>query len=160
MILGDGKLLLLLLLCPFDCLPFNRNLGVLLSTLAVCNGVWTQPAECNFDIRISDCLESGVDGLDKFCRSNLWTLVSISHPLLLKSQPIFVTVSSREYFSRIFFRTFSKKVSSFHQHEPVINNSNDYFYLFECFNRRESHSDPFLWSNNSDCWICLLDFVS
>ena len=159
MFLGDGKLLLLLLLCPSGCLPVNRNHGVLHNTLAIYNGVWTQSAGCNGDCRISDCLESDVDGLDKFCRSNLWTLVSISHPLLLKSQPIFVTVSSREYFSRIFFRTFSKKVSSFHQHEPVINNSKDYFNLFECFNRRESCSDPFLWSNNSGCWICLFDFV-
>ena len=39
MVLGDGKLLLLLLLCPFDCLPFDRNFGVLLSTLVVYDGV-------------------------------------------------------------------------------------------------------------------------
>ena len=85
-------MLLLLLLCPFDCHPFNRDLGVLLGTLVVYDGGGTQPVECNFDIWISDGLESGVDGLDKICRSPLWTLVSIFHPLLLKSRPIFVTV--------------------------------------------------------------------
>ena len=36
---SQHKLLLLLLLCPFDCHPFNRDLGVLLGTLVVYNGV-------------------------------------------------------------------------------------------------------------------------
>ena len=85
-------MLLLLLLCSFDCHPFNRDLSVLLGTLVVYNGGGTQPVECNFDIRISDCLESGVDGLDKFCRSPLWTLVSIFHPLLLKIPTDLATV--------------------------------------------------------------------
>ena len=85
-------MLLLLLLCSFDRSPFTRDLGELLGALAVYNEGGTQPVECNFDIWISDGLESGVDGLDKICRSPLWTLVSIFHPLLLKSRPIFVTV--------------------------------------------------------------------
>ena len=84
--------MLLLLLCSFDRSPFTRDLGELLGALAIYNEGGTQPVECNFDIRISDCLESGVNGLDKFCRSTLWTLVSIFHPLLFKSRPIFVTV--------------------------------------------------------------------
>ena len=85
-------MLLLLLLCSFDRSPFTRDLGELLGALAVYNEGGAQPVECNFDIWISDGLKSGVDGLDKICRSPLWTLVSIFHPLLLKSRPIFVTV--------------------------------------------------------------------
>ena len=85
-------LLLLLLLCPFDCHPFNRDLGVLLGTMVVYNGGGTQPVECNFDIWISDGLKSGVDGLDKICRSPVWTLVSIFHPLLLEIPTDLATV--------------------------------------------------------------------
>ena len=84
--------MLLLLLCSFDRSPFTRDLGELRSTLVIYNEGGTQLVECNFDIWISDGLKSGVDGLDKICRSPLWTLVSIFHPLLLKSRPIFVTV--------------------------------------------------------------------
>ena len=85
-------MLLLLLLCSFDRSPFTRDLGDLRGTLVIYNEGGTQLVECNFDIWISDGLKSGVDGLDKICRSPLWTLVSIFHPLLLKSRPIFVTV--------------------------------------------------------------------
>ena len=81
----------MLLLCSFDRSPFTRDLGELRSTLVIYNEGGTQLVECNFDIWISDGLKSGVDGLDKICRSPLWTLVSIFHPLPLKSQPIFVT---------------------------------------------------------------------
>ena len=81
---GNGKLLLLLLLCSFDRSPFTRDLGELRGTLVIYNEGGTQLVECNFDIWISDGLKSGVDGLDKICRSPMWTLVSIFHPLLLE----------------------------------------------------------------------------
>ena len=82
--LGNGKLLLLLLLCSFDRSPFTRDLGELRSTLVIDHEGETQLVECNFDIWISDGLKSGVDGLDKICRSPVWTLVSLFHPLLLE----------------------------------------------------------------------------
>ena len=85
-------MLLLLLLCPFDCHPFNRDLGVLLGTLVVYNEGGTQLVECDFDIWISDDLKSGVDGLDKICRSPVWTPVSIFHPLLLEIPTDLATV--------------------------------------------------------------------
>ena len=140
---GNGKLLLLLLLCSFDRSPFTRDLGELLGALAIYNEGGTQPVECNFDIWISDGLKSGVDGLDKICRSPVWTLVSIFHPLLLESRPIFEIVRPQNIFPEYFFRQFPKGQFFLH-HEPFVNNSKDYFYLFECFNRRESGSDPFL----------------
>ena len=89
--LGNGKLLLLLL-CSFDRSPFTRDLGELLGALAVHNEGGTQPVECNFDIWISDGLKSGVDGLDKICRSPVWTLVSLFHPLLLEFPTDLATV--------------------------------------------------------------------
>ena len=134
-------MLLLLLLCSFDRSPFTRDLGGLRSTLVIYNEGGTQLVECNFDIWISDGLKSGVDGLDKICRSPLWTLVSNFHPLLLKNPDRSCDRSSLEYFSRIFFFGQFPKGQFFLQHESVINNSKDYFYLFECFNRRESCSD-------------------
>ena len=106
--LGNGKLLLLLLLCSFDRSPFTRDLGELLGALAVHNEGGTQPFECNFDIWISDGLKSGVDGLDKICRSPVWTLVSIFHPLLLEIPTDLGKYSSLEYFPG-YFRTISKK---------------------------------------------------
>ena len=76
-------MLLLLLLCSFDRSPFTRDLGELRSTLVIDNVGGTQLVECNFDIWISDGLKSGVDGLDKICRSPVWTLVFLFRPLLL-----------------------------------------------------------------------------
>ena len=78
--MGNGELLL----HSLDRSPFTRDLGELLGALAIYNEGGTQPVECNFDIWISDGLESGVDGLDKICRSPLWTLFPIFRPLLLK----------------------------------------------------------------------------
>ena len=127
--LGYGKLLLLLLLCPFDCLPFNRDLVVLLGTLVVYNGIGTQPVECNFDIRISDDLQSGVDGLDKICRSPLWTLVSIFHPLLLKSRPIFVTVRPQNIFPGYFSDNFQKVSFSFNMNQLSTTAKTTFIYL-------------------------------
>ena len=85
-------MLLLLLLCSFDRSPFTRDLGELLGALAVHNEGGTQPFECNFDIWISDGLKSGVDGLDKICRSPVWTLVSLFRPLLLEIPTDLATV--------------------------------------------------------------------
>ena len=76
-------MLLLLLLCSFDRSPFTRDLGELRSTLVIYNEGGTQLVECNFDIWIFDDLKSGVDGLDKICRSPVWTLVFLFRPLLL-----------------------------------------------------------------------------
>ena len=76
-------MLLLLLLCSFDRSPFTRDLGELRSTLVIYNEGGTQLVECNFDIWISDGLKSGVDGLNKICRSPVWTLVFLFRPLLL-----------------------------------------------------------------------------
>ena len=101
-------MLLLLLLCSFDRSPFTRDLGELLGALAVYNEGGAQPVECNFDIWISDGLKSGVDGLDKICRSPVWTLVSIFHPLLLEIPTDLGKYSSLEYFPG-YFRTISKK---------------------------------------------------
>ena len=85
-------MLLLLLLCSFDRSPFTRDLGELRSTLVIDHEGETQLVECNFDIGISDDRKFDVDGLDKIRRFPLWILVSIFHPLPLKSQSIFVTV--------------------------------------------------------------------
>ena len=85
-------MLLLLLLCSFDRSPFTRDPGELLGALAVYNEGGTQSVECNFDIWISDGLKSGVDGLDKICRSPVWTLVSLFHPLLLEIPTDLATV--------------------------------------------------------------------
>ena len=90
--LGNGKLLLLLLLCSFDRSPFTRDLGELLGALAVHNEGGTQPVECNFDIWISDGLKSGVDGLDKNCRSPVWASISPFHSLPLEIPNNFATV--------------------------------------------------------------------
>ena len=76
-------MLLLLLLCSLNRSPFTRDLGGLRSTLVIYNEGGTQLVECNFDIWISDGLKSGVDGLDKICRSPVWTLVFLFRPLLL-----------------------------------------------------------------------------
>ena len=85
-------MLLLLLLCSFDRSPFTRDLGELRSTLVIYNEGGTQSFECNFDIWISDGLKSGVDGLDKICRSPVWTLVSLFRPLLLEIPTDLATV--------------------------------------------------------------------
>ena len=85
-------MLLLLLLCSFDRSPFTRDLGGLRNTLVIYNEGGTQLVECDFDIWISDDLKSGVDGLDKICRSPVWTLVSIFHPLLLEIPTDLATV--------------------------------------------------------------------
>ena len=77
-------MLLLLLLCSLDRSPFTRDLGGLRSTLVIYNEGGTQLVECNFDIWIFDDLKSGVDGLDKICRSPVWDSVSLFHPLLLE----------------------------------------------------------------------------
>ena len=76
-------MLLLLLLHYLDRSPFTRDLGELRSTLVIDHEGETQLVECNFDIWISDGLKSGVDGLDKICRSPVWTLVFLFRPLLL-----------------------------------------------------------------------------
>ena len=76
-------MLLLLLLCSLNRSPFTRDLGGLRSTLVIYNEGGTQLVECNFDIWIFDDLKSGVDGLDKICRSPVWTLVFLFRPLLL-----------------------------------------------------------------------------
>ena len=85
-------MLLLLLLCSFDRSPFTRDLDELRSTLVIYDEGGTQLVKCNFDIWISDGLESGVDGLDKICRSPVWTLVSIFLPLLLEIPTDLATV--------------------------------------------------------------------
>ena len=77
-------MLLLLLLCSLNRSPFTRDLGGLRSTLVIYNEGGTQLVECNFDIWIFDDLKSGVDGLDKICRSPVWASVSLFHPLLLE----------------------------------------------------------------------------
>ena len=87
-------MLLLLLLCSLDCSLFARDLGGLRSTLVIYNEGGTQLVECNFDIWISDGLKSGVDGLDKICRSPVWTLVSLFRPLLLEIPTDLATVRS------------------------------------------------------------------
>ena len=82
--LGNGKLLLLLLLCSFDRSPFTRDLGGLRNTLVIYDEGGAQLVECHFDIWNSDDLKSGVDGLDKNCRSPVWTLGSLFRPSLLE----------------------------------------------------------------------------
>ena len=89
---GNGKLQLLLLLCSFDRSPFTRDLGELRSTLVIYNEGGTQLVECNFDIWIFDDLKSGVDGLDKICRSPVWASISLFHPLPLEIPNDFATV--------------------------------------------------------------------
>ena len=91
MLLGDGKCWrhsvwesFSIVLRPSGCFPDNHNCGGLHNPLAIYNGVWTEFAECNSDSRISGLVESDVDGIDRFCRSNLRTLVVIPRPLLLK----------------------------------------------------------------------------
>ena len=142
--LGNGKLLLLLLLCSFDRSPFTRDLGELRSTLVIYNEGGTQLVECNFDIWISDGLKSGVDGLDKICRSPVWTLVSIFHPLLLEIPTDLATIRSQNIFQDTFGQLPKRQFFPFLQHEPVINNSKDYLHLFKCFNWRKFDSDPFI----------------
>ena len=110
---GNGKLLLVLLLCSFDRSPFTRDLGELRSTLVIYNEGGTELVECNFDIWISDGLKSGVDGLDKICRSPLWTLVSIFHPLLLKIPTDLATVRSQNIFQDTFGQLPKRQFSLF-----------------------------------------------
>ena len=105
-------MLLLLLLCSFDRSPFTRDLGELLGALAVYNEGGAQPVECNFDIWISDGLKSGVDGLDKICRSPVWTLVSLFCPLLLEIPTDLATVHPKNIF-RIFSDNSQKDSFSF-----------------------------------------------
>ena len=111
--LGNGKLLLLLLLCSFDRSPFTRDLGELLGALAIYNEGGTQPVECNFDIWISDGLKSGVDGLDKICHSPVWTLVSIFYPLLLEIPTDLATVRSQNIFQDTFGQLPKRQFSLF-----------------------------------------------
>ena len=94
-------MLLLLLLCSLNRSPFTRDLGGLRSTLVIYNEGGTQLVECNFDIWIFDDLKSGVDGLDKICRSPVRTLVSLFHPLLLEISTDLATICPK-IFSRIF----------------------------------------------------------
>ena len=110
---GNGKLLLLLLLCSFDRSPFTRDLGELRSTLVIYNEGGTQLVECNFDIWISDGLKSGVDGLDKICRSPVWTLVSLFRPLLLEIPTDLATVRSQNIFQDTFGQLPKRQFSLF-----------------------------------------------
>ena len=105
-------MLLLLLLCSFDRSPFTRDLGELLGTLVIYNEGGTQPVEFNFDIWIFDGLKSGVDGLDKICRSPVWTLVSLFCPLLLEIPTDLATVHPKNIF-RIFSDNSQKDSFSF-----------------------------------------------
>ena len=111
--LGNGELLLLLLLCSLDCSPFTRDLGGLRSTLVIYNEGGTQLVECNFDIWIFDDLKSGVDGLDKICRSPVWTLVSLFHPLLLEIPTDLATVRSQKIFQDTFGQLPKRQFSLF-----------------------------------------------
>ena len=82
--MGNGELLLLLLLHSLDRSPFTCDLGGLRNTLVIYNEGGAQLVECHFDIWNSDDLKSGVDGLDKNCRFPVWTRISLFHPLLLE----------------------------------------------------------------------------
>ena len=92
--MGNGELLLLLLLHSLDRSPFTCDLGGLRNTLVIYDEGGAQLVECHFDIWNSDDLKSGVDGLDKICRSPVWTLVSIFHPLLLEIPTDLATIRS------------------------------------------------------------------
>ena len=82
--MGNGELLLLLLLHSLDRSPFTRDLGGLRNTLVIYNEGGAQLVECHFDIWDSDDLKFGIDGLDKNCRSPVWASISSFHPSLLE----------------------------------------------------------------------------
>ena len=82
--MGNGELLLLLLLHSLDRSPFTRNLGGLRNTLVIYNEGGAQLVECHFDIWDSDDLKFGMDDLDKTCRSLVWASISSFHPSLLE----------------------------------------------------------------------------
>ena len=90
--MGNGELLLLLLLHSLDRSPFTRDLGGLRNTLVIYNEGGAQLVECHFDIWVSDDLKSGVDGLDKNCRSPVWASISPFHSLPLEIPNNFATV--------------------------------------------------------------------
>ena len=77
-------MLLLLLLHSLDRSPFTCDLGGLCNTLVIYDEGGAQLVECHFDIWNSDDLKSGVDGLDKNCRSPVWASISSFHPSLLE----------------------------------------------------------------------------
>ena len=82
--MGNGELLLLLLLHSLDCSPFTRDLGGLCNTLVIYHEGGAQLVECHFGIGDFDDLKFGIDGLDKNCRSPVWASISSFYPSLLE----------------------------------------------------------------------------
>ena len=62
--MGNGELLLLLLLHSLDRSPFTRDLGWLCNALVVYHEGGAQLVECHFDSWDSDDLKFGIDGID------------------------------------------------------------------------------------------------
>ena len=82
--MGNGELLLLLLLHYLDRSPSTRDLGGLCNSLVIYHGGAVQLVECHFDSWDSDDLKFGMDDLDKTCRSLVWASISSLYPSLLE----------------------------------------------------------------------------